>query len=55
MAKLVTSQSMSLAELFEHLEQLKKQNIISSYTVNQTTLEQIFLRLTKAQRRNSSS
>jgi len=46
---------MSLADLFEHLEELKQQKIISSYTVNQTTLEQIFLRLTKHQSSNSNS
>ena len=36
------SKSMSLGELFEYLEQIKKQDIISTYTVNQTTLQQIF-------------
>ena len=46
---------MALAELFDQLEQLKQQNLISSYTVNQTTLEQIFLRLTKNQRTPSVS
>jgi len=46
----IRTQDMKLAEIFEFLERLKLQGLLTSYIVNQTTLEQIFLRLTKDQK-----
>ena len=47
----------SLADIFEKLEKLKLtySDKISGYTVNQPTLEQIFLKLTKQQIFNEKS
>jgi len=39
-----------LGDIFESLEKLKNNNMLNGYTVNQSTLEQIFVALTEDQR-----
>ena len=48
--KFVASRDTKLADIFEQLESLKMDLPIGGYTVNQATLEQIFLSLTKYQK-----
>ena len=48
--KFVASRDTPLADIFEQLEKLKADLPIGGYTVNQATLEQIFLSLTKYQK-----
>ena len=48
--KFIAPRSTPLATIFEELEKLKSEVDIDGYTVNQATLEQIFLTMTKSQR-----
>ena len=52
--KFIAPRSTPLAVIFEKLEKLKELIEIGGYTVNQATLEQIFLTMTKNQRSSNS-